>query len=495
MKNLKNLINISIMCLLLSLIIMPVSVHSNEFDYVYKQIEKLEAKLITLVSTETKLRIAGDKRAGTSTGKPSYASKDLKELQKAVKVLKAFKIKTENNNAAFTKELHAIQGKVVALENNTSNAKIEELTATVKNIQSTVTALKTTSPDANISEISNDLLVIIAELKAAMKKPTTNNSPQSQTSIEPEHSVMELGGVVTIDYGGDMSEMKDIEAKVGTVELSANVSVAPNILASITLLSGGDLSSIVIDAAIVEWKLQNTPAVILFGQQNLGHGLMSTHLISDPLVKGVAPGFGGPSISLNIDHGLIAPFAGLGMFPGGSSTQHTVTVDSIGTTEVTETETSAKGHYRGLLGFNLTPTDIFTLRTSISLGTEYQDAVLGGELSIGIVVVDLEGYYQFSEGAEANSGVYTGAAVNVSDMVAIATRYDMATENQFEDVTSRIGTGVTISFDHGIFCAAEYGYLIPSEGDAVNEIGLQIGLKSSLKLPGFRRKTLKQGAE
>ncbi|MGL1903002.1 MAG: hypothetical protein OCC49_12760 [Fibrobacterales bacterium] len=302
-------------------------------------------------------------------------------------------------------------------------------------------------------------------------------------NLEP---AMELGGVVTIDFGGPTDALKDAPVEVGTVELSANVPVSNDILASITLVGEEGLTSVAIDAAVVEWKLSQVPLTLLMGQNDIGHGLNSTRLISDPLMKGLDFGLNGPSISAVYSAGMFSPFVG-GVYlatPGEMS----YVVEG---TSVQKVESEASGVYRGLVGIEASPSEMMMVRASGSLGKKYQDAVVGSEISIAGLTIDLEGYYQFTDGDQM-SGWYTGVAYQVSDMFALATRYDMSTKNSYDAYGSRIGVGGSFSFAHGLFAALEYGRTLPSEGDGENTIGIQIGLESSLELPGFQRKTLKQ---
>ncbi len=301
---------------------------------------------------------------------------------------------------------------------------------------------------------------------------------------------MELGGIVTVDYGGPIDALGDATAKVGTVELSANVPISKNILASVTLLSGGDLSKVVIDAAVVEWNLIQAPVTILFGQNNLGHGLLTTHLISDPLLGDLNFGLVGPSLSSTITLGSIAPFSGVVYLPGEVNSTYSITGDSIGNAQIEHVSTEGVGHYRGVVGAVMTPIETVMVRASSSFGKKYQDAVVGSELELVGLVMDLEGYYKYMDGELISSGWYSGLAYGVSDMIELAVRYDMITQNNYKDFDMKMGGGVSLSFDHGIFCALEFNREMPHVGDEVNSVALQFGLESSLELPGFQRKTL-----
>jgi hypothetical protein len=304
-------------------------------------------------------------------------------------------------------------------------------------------------------------------------------------SVNPEPA-MELGGVVTIDFGGPMDDLKDQPVEVGTVELSANVPVSKEILASITLVGEEGMTKVAIDAAVVEWKLTPIPLTVLMGKNDIGHGLNTTRLISDPMTKDLELGLEGPSLSAVYSLGMLSPFVG-GVY---LSTPGEVSYEVVGS-EVVVTEGEDSGTYRGLVGLEATPSELLMLRTSGSLGKDYQDVALGSEISVLGLTVDMEGFYQFID-TDTKSGVYAGLAYKISEMLEVATRYDMVTTNGYDSYESRVGVGGSVSFAHGLFAAVEYGRSIPSEGDADNTIALQIGLESSLELPGFQRKTLKQ---
>ena len=99
-----------------------------------------------------------------------------------------------------------------------------------------------------------------------------------------EKPAMELGGYVTVNYGTDLAKDADPSFGIGEVDLSANVNISPEVVASITVMTYNHLDSLWIDQAMVAWTPSLLPVEFLFGQQTMNHGLLTTRLISDPLL-------------------------------------------------------------------------------------------------------------------------------------------------------------------------------------------------------------------
>lgn len=97
-----------------------------------------------------------------------------------------------------------------------------------------------------------------------------------------EKEALEVGGLLTIDAANRFKDWQNTPAELGSVELSAKVHVHENMEAAITLLSESNPEQISIDQAIGEWRLKH--GRIVFGQQYFNLGLLSTRLITDPLI-------------------------------------------------------------------------------------------------------------------------------------------------------------------------------------------------------------------
>lgn len=281
---------------------------------------------------------------------------------------------------------------------------------------------------------------------------------------------LELGGIVTVDYFGDKTEQT---LGTGTVELSANVNVASNVKASISLLSKENLDSIITDAALVEWSLDQAPLSIIFGQQDLGHGLVSTHLISDPTLLDIGAKLVGPGVIVNSKFGFISPTLGVTYLKRTFEEGHT-----------------SDPYFVGLAGYNLNLSNNLLFRNTFSFREDFIDMVAGGSINLNSFTLDMEGYFDLNGYIESPMGIYTGLAYELNEHLEIAARYDDITSDQFDHSEKRVGLGAIVSFEHGIYCAVEYGKLLPSIGKQSDEISIQLGLESTIKLPGFKRKTL-----
>jgi len=64
-----------------------------------------------------------------------------------------------------------------------------------------------------------------------------------QTGLAETREVpaMDIGGLVTMDYGVDIQERNNPALELGEVELAANVTVSPRLTATVALLAEGDL--------------------------------------------------------------------------------------------------------------------------------------------------------------------------------------------------------------------------------------------------------------
>lgn len=292
---------------------------------------------------------------------------------------------------------------------------------------------------------------------------------------EDETEALEVGGTITVDYVRAEGESN---LGIGTVELAANVNVAPNVVASITLLSEEDLDLISIDAALVEWQIKNSPVSIIFGQQDFGHGLVTTRLINDPSIIDIGAELIGPGLIVNSEFGLFAPTLGVSYMK-----------PEVEEAESEELDTTA-AYYVGIVGYNLNLSEEIVFRNTFSISEEMVDVTAGGSVGFMEVTFDVEGYLDLTHGDKGNTGYYVGANYAINDYLELATRYDEISVDAFENSDKRVTVGPVVSFEHGIFIAAEYARILPNGEDAVDEFSIQMGLESSVKLPGFNRKTL-----
>ncbi len=114
-------------------------------------------------------------------------------------------------------------------------------------------------------------------------------------SKEPDKEAMEIGGLVTVDHNPNVNNFEEPSLTIGTVELSANVHVKDSLLATVVILAEEDLSAISIDQAVATWNTRIQGLTIYADRHYFLHGLLTTRLISDPLILNAVeiagPGF------------------------------------------------------------------------------------------------------------------------------------------------------------------------------------------------------------
>lgn len=288
-------------------------------------------------------------------------------------------------------------------------------------------------------------------------------------SAAGEKPVMDIGGMVTVDLYAPVEEVADPVLEVGTVELGANVYIDPELTATVVLLAEGDMAAISIDQAMATRTFGNLPLTVYFGQHYFSHGLLTTRLISDPaLIDMVEMGGAGLTalVGLNDQLSLGAAF--------------------------TVVPVLEERDYACVLNADLVPMENSLIRLSGLASENLGDADLAVNVALGPLLLDVESFYRFrSPGEEAKAaGYYAGAAFEAPFSLTPAVRYDAVSWDGFRDFDVRLAAGVTRSFSHGIFAALELANVSPFEGDAYQEIAVQVGLQSTIELPGFQRKTL-----
>jgi hypothetical protein len=295
-----------------------------------------------------------------------------------------------------------------------------------------------------------------------------NGRAQPADTVKAEEKeAMEIGGFVTVDFGGETGRLKQAAFNMGTVELGANVNIKENLKASITLLSENDMSLIGVDQAMATVDLPGCKTY--FGLHVFNHGLLSTHLISDPLIL--------DRVELSAPGGTVTCSVNKSTFGLGMTILRVDTISS---------------QYTAVANWDYAVKEESVLRLSALVSNKTTDADLALIMPVGPVSLDGEVYTQLTvqEGGTRASGYMAGIAYGINDKLEIAIRNDGISANTFKNMETRIGIGATVNITDEIFCAVEYGHFMPSAGDAVGEIALQVGLESTLKLPGFQRKTL-----
>ncbi len=448
----------------ITLILFLTAVHAQNLSALMDAINKMEKKLGSLITQERQARIASDRKlqssiakkgGGAGSSKPDSAvSAAIENLKEAVTNVQSNQLKVAQELTTVTKKLEDLQGK---------------------------------GEDARVKEMALELKNLIDELKKTMK---IEEKKEESIEAEEEKEAMKIGGIVTVDLGADPTEMKDVAMEVGKVELSANVNIATSLVASITLVAEGNLSAIRIDGAVAEFAPENKPFSILFGQHGYNHGLLSTHLISDPalldIVETAAPG-----LTVNFAAGSFSPgIAVLFLHEDEESSTEYVLVDST-IEAVTVVESEEVNLFAGVINLDLSFLEESVARLSCKVHGDVFDLSVGTGIVVGPAAIDAEIFTELTDGDDAKaSGYYAGFAYGITDDIEAAFRYDGLSEDSFGDIEHRIGVGATFGFKYGIFCAFEYGYAGLGTDEGEQEIALQLGLESALKLPGFHRKTL-----
>jgi hypothetical protein len=297
-----------------------------------------------------------------------------------------------------------------------------------------------------------------------------------EAEAKEEKPAIELGGYVTVDYTKDLSEDADPFFGIGEVDLSANVNISAEVVASITVMTYDRLDEMWIDQAMVAYTPSLIPVEFLFGQQTMNHGLLTTRMISDPaLLEDVE--LSCPSMIVN------GSFRD--RFKGGIGFTMLPKYDDLGldTTYL----------YSGVVNIDALLQNESVIRLSSLTNKNVFDIDVAGTVNYWKLALDFEGLYTIApKDSMRASGFYTGLQYNLSDHIACAVRADGLSDalTNFKNMDMRMGGGVNIMIKDGIFCALEFAQRRPFEGDAVNEIAFEVGLEQTIQLPGFQRKTL-----
>jgi hypothetical protein len=255
--------------------------------------------------------------------------------------------------------------------------------------------------------------------------------------------------------------------EIGNVEIDMNIDISNHVLATFSLLAQDNLSLISFDEAVIEWSDEEKPFSFLFGRQLFNHGLLSTHLISDPLIDFE---INGPGIIANFSFKRFSPGIGIAYCtrPDSVKTFAVVANSDISLAKESMTRISIAAFNGG---------DI-----TMAIGTN---------LVFGPVTLDAEVFSELRDTDDRKvSGYYCGLARAFNRSFELAARYDGISDDLFTDLYHRIGTGATYFFNNGIFAAIEYGAFFDSGGFDDHEITLEVGISSFLEKAGFQRKTL-----
>jgi hypothetical protein len=303
------------------------------------------------------------------------------------------------------------------------------------------------------------LLAALAAASLARAEVATAASTDSVGHRLP----MELGGFFTYDLAAPATgwENADIPLNLSWMELSARVPVAEHLTGAITILSKDGPTDLRVWQCLASWENGGTNVVV--GQQNFHHGLLSTRLVSNPLIWDSA-WLNAPGIEVSR---TLGPWtAGIGAWvqrvPGDSAT---------GTTDRNDASGSAY--------LDCAPVEGSLVRASGAVGEHVQDADLAANLALGPFLLDLEGYGKFRQKGPDLSGGSAGLAWQSGAFTAGA-RYDRLSLDGGDSWEGRASVGTVVQFWEAMFAGLEVSR---TDRGSVG-IDLQVGLSSRMKIPG-----------
>jgi hypothetical protein len=329
-------------------------------------------------------------------------------------------------------------------------------------------------------------LLLAASLACAQSGPDTAGSAASAIAPDspPESSAhasshhldehLQLGGLVSLDHTSGLDATRNPDLSLSQVALGANVTLSKEVLASVLLMAEGDMREIFFDQAMASLHPESSPWTLLFGLQTFNHGLLSTRLISDPEIL--------PAVEISLP-GITASYA-WSAFAAGMGVAILET-DLDGTPSKDYAMVPNLDWQGGPL----------TTRISGLISRYRTDVDAALSLQLGPVLLDAEAFGETPtwDSRSGNSGYYLGAEFTVNPSLTAAVRHDGFAVDRFSGWHAfRYGGGMTFSLKHDLFAACEYGFRRERGLEGDHRIALQIGLKSTLELPGFQRQTLTQ---
>lgn len=290
-----------------------------------------------------------------------------------------------------------------------------------------------------------------------------SDSASSPTPVERKFP-LELGGFFTYDLAGPATDWgnADVPLSLSWMELSARVPVATHLVGAITILSRNGPRDLQIWQCLAAYEDSGTSVVV--GQQNFHHGLLTTRLVSNPLIWDSAwMNARGAEVSRTLGAWTIGAGIAILDVPG----------DSLeGTPD--RHDPSGSGYV------DWVPAEGSILRASGIAGRHWQDADLAANLAIGSFLVDMEGYRKFRDRDPDLLGCSLGLAWQ-SGAWTVGTRYDRLSLEGAESWQGRTSAGTVVQFWSAMFAGIEV-----SRTDHGNVgIDFQVGLSSHMKVPGF----------
>ena len=323
------------------------------------------------------------------------------------------------------------------------------------------------------AKIPGSCRIAICALALASASPVRAQTAQDSAGTHLDER-LQLGGLVSLDHTSGLDATRNPDLSLSQVALGANVTLSKEVLASVVLMAEGDMASIFFDQAMASLHPEGSPWTLLFGLQTFNHGLLSTRLISDPEIL--------PAVEIALP-GVTAAYAwnafsaGMGVAILETDLDGTASKDYAMVPNLDWQGGPLTARLSGLISRYRTDTDA---ALSLQLGPMLLDAEVFGETPTW-------------DSRSGNSGYYVGAEFSVKPFLTLAVRHDGLATDRFSGWQAfRYGGGLTFSLKHDLFAACEYGFRQERGLSGDHRIALQIGLKSTLELPGFQRQTLTQ---
>lgn len=282
--------------------------------------------------------------------------------------------------------------------------------------------------------------------------------------LAPEREAMELGGLLTLDGTNTFREWENTPAELSRVELSSIVHVQPGLEGSVTLMSATRPDSVVLYQAVGQWTLSR--GKVVFGRQAFNMGLLTTRMVSPPMMFDLGEYREAGVTALATREALTLGF-GLSSLASGPDSNRTHDPCVI-------------------LNADFTPHGQLS-RLSLQASRNRQAVDGAVNLVLGPILVDLEGLWRWKDDDHVAKGGYAVAIASpLGEHVLLAGRWDGLADEESRSNQQRFSGCITITPINHLFWAAEIAW--DEKSGALFDI--QLGLQSTLKLPGFQHKTL-----
>lgn len=297
-------------------------------------------------------------------------------------------------------------------------------------------------------------------------------SAAGSPAAEQERPAFEAGGYATLDYNNS-----DETLDVGEAGICAKINSGDEVTALVEVKGRHRLDSLWIDQALVSYRPRTFPLEVIFGQQTFSYGLLTRRLISYPylyemvdlrkpglVVNGSMDGLGGGLgfTILSYDPGMGLPRVNL---------------------------------YTALANLDVQLPAKSLARLSTKINTDTIGLDVAGYQNFWNLVLDYEAFSTLKTPDDTLkfSGFCAGLFWHVTDNFGLGLRGDGAYHDNFKTLDlSRISGGIVLDIKDGFYCAFEFGHVMPREGEASDEIAVELGLVRKMALPGFQRRSLVQ---